>query len=128
MVSQIETFNNRRVGGRMFYVDSFVIAAQYVRNTMAKWIIFKRSTPDEAFASVFMHELGHTLGLFGFPGIDNIDAAHFWHPDFWRYANYKSCMNYRYVYKLIDYSNGDDDKYDQNDWAIIDLARFESNG
>ena len=80
-------------------------------------------------ASVFMHELGHTLGLFGsdFAGIDNIDTTKPWRPDFYNYRVYESCMNYHYTYKLLDYSNGDDNSaYDQDDWGLLDLTRFEN--
>ena len=71
-----------------------------------------------------MHELGHTLGLNGFAGIDNENSRFAWNEEFWEWGPYRSCMNYRYVYKLVDYSNGDDEEYDQNDWARINLRRF----
>lgn len=112
-----------RVGGRMFYTDSHVVAARYVKNFRLLWIIHG-SYLDKAFASVFMHELGHTLGLFGFEGIDNQNTRFPWQLDYWRYGPYRSCMNYRYVYKLVDYSNGDDEEYDQDDWGKLDLTRF----
>ncbi len=75
-----------------------------------------------AHASIFMHELGHTLGLLGFEGIDNENSRFLWYKEYWDWGTYRSCMNYRYVYKLVDYSSGDDD-YDQDDWGIINLER-----
>jgi hypothetical protein len=38
-------------------------------------------------------------------------------------------MNYRYVFKLVDYSDGDDADHDQNDWEIIKqrLPRFQGD-
>jgi hypothetical protein len=51
-----------------------------------------------------------------------------WNDEYWEWGPYKSCMNYRYVYKLVDYSNGDDEDHDQNDWDVIDLTRFTLPG
>ena len=116
-------WNWRPAGGRMFYIDSHCIGAQYVRNWA--WAFYLQgSNYYKAFASVFMHELGHTLGLFDFEGIDNERTRFPWYKEFWEWGNYESCMNYRYVFKLVDYSNGDDPDHDQNDWEIIDLTRF----
>lgn len=121
--SQIEWYW-RPAGGRMFYLDSFVVGAQYVRNWL--WSLkLQGSDYITAMASVFMHELGHNLGLFGFDGIDNESTRFPWQPGYWIWAPYESCMNYRYVFKLVDYSNGDDKEYDQNDWAKLDLRRFD---
>ena len=125
--SRIEYWD-REVGGRMFYTDSFVLARQTIIDNTFKYIYAKFSNPTVGMASVFMHELGHTLGLFGsdFAGIDNIDTTKPWRPDFYNYRAYESCMNYHYTYKLLDYSNGDDDsEYDQDDWGLLDLTRFE---
>jgi hypothetical protein len=118
---QIELW--RPAGGCAFYIDSFTIGGQYLRNWSFSFYLH-RSDYFTAFASVVMHELGHTLGLGGFEGIDNEKSRFPWNKEFWEWGPYKSCMNYRYVYKLIDYSNGDDIQYDQNDWDIIDLTRF----
>jgi len=122
--SRIEYFD-REVGGRMFYVDSFVLARQTIKENAFKYMYMKLSNPTVGMASVFMHELGHTLGLMSFEGIDNMDAIKPWKIDFWQYRNYKSCMNYWYTYRIIDYSNGDDDTFDQDDWGKLDLTRFE---
>ncbi|RLF57949.1 MAG: hypothetical protein DRN27_06695 [Thermoplasmata archaeon] len=123
--SRIEYWD-REIGGRMFHTDSFVLARQTIIDNTFKYVYLKFSNPTVGMASVFMHELGHTLGLFSFGGIDNTDTTKPWKPGFWQYMAYESCMNYHYTYKLLDYSNGDDDsEFDQNDWAIINLARFE---
>jgi len=123
--SRIEYWD-REIGGRMFHTDSFVLARQTIIDNTFKYIYLKFSNPTVGMASVFMHELGHTLGLFSFGGIDNTDTTKPWKPGFWQYMAYESCMNYHYTYKLLDYSNGDDDsEFDQNDWGIINLARFE---
>ncbi len=111
------------MGGCAFDIDSFAIGAQYVRNWA--WAFYLQgSNYQRAFASVVMHELGHTLGLNRFGGIDNMDTRFPWNKGFWEWGNYRSCMNYRYVYKLEDYSDVDDSDHDQNEWEIINLARI----
>ena len=118
----------RPAGGRMFYIDSCCVGAQYVRN----WLPLMRLQGSDyatAIASVFMHELGHTLGLFDFEGIDNEKSRFPWNKEFWEWGPYKSCMNYRYVYKYVGYSDGDDPDHDQNDWAVIKerMSRFQGD-
>jgi len=78
-------------------------------------------------AGVIMHELGHTLGINrgNTPGCDNKNTLIFgigW----LKYRSYRSCMNYNYVYQIIDYSDGSRGRNDFDDWARIDLARFEN--
>jgi len=119
-------FSRRPAGGCAFAIDSFVIGGQYVKNWRPSFT-FQGSDYITAFASVYMHELGHTLGLNNFEGIDNENSRFPWNEEFWEWGPYKSCMNYRYVYKIVDYSVGDDDDHDQNDWEVIDLARFSRN-
>ena len=118
----------RPAGGRMFYIDSHCVGVQYVRNWL--WMLrLQGSDYTTALASVFMHELGHTLGLIDFEGIDNEKSRFPWNKEYWEWGPYKSCMNYRYVYKLVDYSDGDDADHDQNDWAVIKerMDRFQGD-
>ncbi len=113
----------RPAGGCAFATDSFAVGGQYVRNW--SWAFYLQgSNFDRAYASVVMHELGHTLGLNNFGGIDNENSRFPWKKEYWEWGPYRSCMNYRYVYKLVDYSDGDDPDHDQNDWAVINLARI----
>jgi len=114
---------HRPAGGCAFAIDGHVIGGQYVKN-WAPMFLLQGSEYYRAFASVFMHELGHTLGLHGFEGIDNENSRFPWNKEFYEWAPYRSCMNYRYVYKVVDYSIGDDDDHDQDDWSTIDLTRF----
>jgi len=105
--------------GRCDHIDLFIVAdADSVVNHEIK-----------GQAGTFMHELGHTLGLDDdlFDGIDN-DQSDDWtwpwdtdHP-YNRYANYKSCMNYRYQTEIIDYSDGTHGSGDFDDWGHIDLT------
>ena len=75
-----------------------------------------------------MHETGHTLGLIAddFSGIDNHAAMKPKYTDFWYHRNYKSCMNYGYVYTILDYSDGDNGKVDYDDWAGMEFDFFKN--
>jgi len=102
--------------------NCFVIGTRVIKNY--------RFTPlarETAMASLFMHELGHTLGIFWhtYNGCDNMTTTRPWYDGWEKYENYKSCMNYRYAWSLIDYSDGSHGKGDFNDWAAIDPAFFE---
>ena len=111
-------------GGHAFIgwdnLDSFVLGGAYID----EWRVGKGRRI--AYASLSMHELGHTLGLFEytFPGIDNESCNAPWMPGFWIYRNYKSCLNYRYAFQLVDYSNGKHGRNDFDDWDNIDLTFF----
>jgi nitrous oxidase accessory protein NosD len=76
-----------------------------------------------------MHELGHTLGLIAddFRGIDNQATIYLKYTDFWYCRNYKSCMNYRYTYSILDYSDGNNGKIDYNDWGGMEFVFFKNS-
>ena len=81
-------------------------------------------------ACIMLHELGHTLGIhIGKPlGCDNqIMRIPF---SFQRllFKNYKSVMNYKYAYSILDYSDGSHGFGDYNDWENIDLTYFQPYG
>ena len=82
---------------------------------------------DYIFASVTMHELGHHMGLrWGHPyGVDCRFGIMPWSIVYWIIRNYKSCMNYRYTYRILDYSDGSHGKRDFDDWENIDFSYFE---
>jgi hypothetical protein len=74
------------------------------------------------YAGAIMHETGHTLNIQA-PGVDARDGVWPWQTNYWKYARYKSCMNYRYVYRgVVDYSDGSHGKNDYDDWGDIDLT------
>jgi parallel beta-helix repeat protein len=75
-----------------------------------------------------MHETGHTLGLFAddFGGNDNRASVFPWYWEFWQYSNYRSCMNYRYTWNILDYSDGLHGAGDFDDWSNIDFQFFKN--
>jgi hypothetical protein len=76
------------------------------------------------WAGAIMHETGHTLACEA-PGCDDPTSVYPWQIDFYRYAPYKSVMNYRYIYtNLLDYSDGSRGKNDFDDWGTMDLTYF----
>jgi hypothetical protein len=82
---------------------------------------------DYIYASAIMHEMGHNFGIrFGNPlGCDNRATIYPWRISFWLFRNYKSTMNYRYTYSILDYSDGTHGKRDFDDWDEISLSYFE---
>jgi hypothetical protein len=79
------------------------------------------------YATAIMHETGHVLGIFhdNTPGCDNYTGKHPWQKDWWIWRNYKSVMNYGWMYQFVDYSDGSHGKNDFDDWSNIDLTLFQ---
>jgi hypothetical protein len=109
------------MAGYNFGRGAFVIGVKYVDKKVVPNTVKNR---DIAYASVYMHETGHTLRLFN-PGVDNHNTKYPWQMDYWVYGPYKSCMNYRYTYRLVDYSDGSRPVNDFEDWENMDLTRFQ---
>jgi len=76
------------------------------------------------FASSYMHELGHTFAFWPIPG-HNDESKYPWQPGYWQNRPYKSCMNYAWVYQIVDYSDGSRSAPDIDDWSRIDYSHFE---
>ena len=104
-------------------INTFVIAAQSMDKISRK--IFKDK--DKVFACAIMHETGHTFGIdFMYPvGCDNKRTARPRNLAFWIFRSYKSCMNYRYAFDIIDYSDGSHGLFDYDDWSNLDFSFFE---
>lgn len=88
------------------------------------WPFFDR---DIVFASGYMHECGHTLGIFNgnTPGCDDSQSGPF-QKNWLKWMPYKSVMNYGYIYRILDYSDGSRGKNDFDDWNRLDLTYFQS--
>jgi hypothetical protein len=74
-----------------------------------------------------MHEIGHNFGIrFGNPfGCDFPGSGSPFRLSYWIFRNYKSVMNYRYTYFILDYSDGSHGRRDFDDWENLDLTWFE---
>lgn len=101
--------------------DMWQISSKYIEQKCRQLFFVDRSI---VYASVFMHETGHSLDISN-PGVDNPDTIYPWKLDYWKYTPYKSCMNYRYTYILVDYSDGSHGKNDFDDWHDLDLTFFD---
>jgi hypothetical protein len=104
-------------------INTFVLSAQSMQKTSQKTC----RPLSFVFACAMMHETGHTFGIdFLFPaGCDNIRTTRPYMFAYWLFGKYKSCMNYRYVYSILDYSDGSHGLFDYNDWSHLDFAFFE---
>ena len=113
--------------GNAFGSDSFQISSKGL-DEKAKTPLLKlynpRNVRDVVFASAYMHETGHTLGLIS-AGVDNQNTKFPWMKDWWKFRNYKSVMNYGYMFKMGDYSDGSHGKNDFDDWDHLDLTYFD---
>lgn len=105
------------------HLDSFDISAQMLQNR------FGFLDRQRLIVGGAIHELGHTLGLFvdDHDGIDNSGVTKIFSLEWWRYRNYKSCMNYLYTFRLINYSDGSHGIGDFDDWNNLDFSFFKNS-
>ena len=101
--------------------DEFQISSKYIEKKCRQLFFVDRNV---VYASVFMHETGHSLAIWN-PGVDDPDTMYPWKFDYWKYRPYKSCMNYGYTYILVDYSDGSHGMNDFDDWHDLDLTYFD---
>lgn len=119
-------YNAEGASGYCFRPDAFQISRVGLEKKVRSPVC---GSKDVVYASAYMHELGHSLGLM-FLGGHSRDAYFPWQPLWWKFRPYKSIMNYGYMYgflhNLVDYSDGSRGKNDFNDWANIDFYYFQS--
>jgi len=111
-------------GGVGPYLDAYQNSAQHMEELSRQpW-----TDRSVVWASVYMHECGHTLGIFhgNTPGCDDQEGRYPWEIGWWRWRPYKSVMNYGYMYLIVDYSDGSRGKNDFDDWDRIDLTYFDT--
>jgi hypothetical protein len=103
-------------------IDSFQISALGME-TKSNYPFFNRET---VYASAYMHELGHTLGIYhgNTQGCDN-PKGDILGSEWLKWRPYKSVMNYGYMYRIVDFSDGSRGKNDFDDWNRIDLTYFQ---
>jgi parallel beta-helix repeat protein len=107
--------------------DSFALSISYYEEEIPQ--VFR----SHVLATVFMHELGHTLGLFHdvYPAIDNESSIIPFPTPLLKgqikYRNYRSCMNYQFAWQILDYSDGGHGRGDFDDWRNINLSFFQNS-
>ena len=118
------TYNGYAFSGDGLHVNCFQLSTKYVDPKVNLNVKRDKAIP---YASVFMHETGHNLGIFhqNTPGCDDQYSSNIYMINWWKWGPYKSCMNYRYTYRLIDYSDGSRGRNDFDDWDTLDLTFFQ---
>jgi len=104
------------------HLNSFCISGQMLADANPKY------ERGQLIVTGSMHETGHTLGLFAddFGGNDNRASVLPWFWEYWQFSNYKSCMNYRYTWDILNYSDGLHGPGDFDDWGNIDFGFFKN--
>jgi hypothetical protein len=124
--------------GFVFRSDSFQVSTRAHDKIPRRYPIINRLMWEEmdmdeiratVYAGAMMHENGHTLGIYhdNTPGCDDQEGKWPWQKNYWKWTPYISVMNYRYVYKMVDYSDGSRGRNDFDDWNRLDLTRFQNN-
>ncbi len=105
------------------HLDSFLISAQALQEKLPY------ISKDRIIIGGIIHHLGHTMNLLAdtFDGIDNIMTLKPFSVHWFKYLQYKSCMNYYYKYTVLDYSDGAHGLYDFDDWSHLDLKFFKNS-
>ena len=106
--------------GYIFRSNAFQIASAGMEDKL-KYFFLDR---DIVYGSAYMHELGHTFAFNPIPGHDFF-SKYPWQLGFWKNRPYKSCMNYGWMYKFVDYSDGSGRSPDIDDWERINYHAFE---
>jgi hypothetical protein len=114
--------HENEINGYMFRPNAFQIACHGLELKVNQY-----ADKDIIFASAYMHELGHTLGFWPLPG-HNQGSMYPWQLGWWISRPYKSCMNYGWIYQIVDYSDGSRPLPDLDDWNTtkrMNLSSFE---
>lgn len=116
----IVTYNVDSAPGWMFRSNAFQLASRGMED-LTRYSFLDR---EIIYASGYMHELGHTFSFYPIPGHNRV-SQYPWQLGYWINRPYKSCMNYGWVYTLVDYSDGSHRSPDIDDWERIDYESFE---
>jgi len=108
------------IPGYVFRPNAYQIASKGLEDKLRYFFLDR----DIVYGSAYMHELGHTFDFNPIPGHDQ-NSKYPWQLGFWLNRPYKSCMNYGWMYKIVDYSDGSRVNPDIDDWNRIDYYAFE---
>lgn len=105
------------------HLDTFAISAKWLKENKPFY------PKQQLIVGAIAHHLGHTLGLLAdtYNGIDNLGANKLFTIEWWKYRNYKSCMNYYWKYKILTYSDGSHGRGDFNDLNHLDFSFFKNS-
>ena len=122
-------------GNTVFNRFDTIVIGSLLNKPLIEKLVFTQKTKRIIYASYFLHELCHTLGIGPntIHGCDNISFKNKYLPSKERkqflseWGNYKSVMNYYYMgdKNIVDYSDGTHGYNDQNDWEKIYLPYFQ---
>jgi hypothetical protein len=103
--------------------DSFAVSADWLK---AENPLINR---DRLIIGGLVHQLGSTMGLLAetHGGNDNLEASKLFTIQWFKYINYKSCMNYYYKYRIFKYSDGSHGFGDFDDWNNLNLCFFKNS-
>jgi hypothetical protein len=115
-------YNCTIAGGNAFGSNAYQVSSKQM-DKKSRLPLLQR---DVVYASAYMHECGHTLITGPLGGHDDV-SKYPWQLGWWKWRPYRSCMNYGYTYKMVDYSDGSQGKNDFNDWSPerMDLTAFQ---
>ena len=105
------------------HFDSFAISAEWAKELSPLY------SKQSIIIGGSLHQLGSTLGLLAetHGGNDNLETIKPFTFQWFKYYNYKSCMNYYYKYKLFTFSDGSHGSGDFNDWNHLDFSFFKNS-
>jgi len=117
-------YNAERWHGFVFNANAYQLSTKGIEEK----VVLTQKHRDIAYASAYMHECGHTLGIYhgNTPGCDDQEGKNPFTINWWKWRPYKSVMNYGYMYLMLDYSDGSRGKNDFDDWNRLDLTYFEN--
>ena len=108
------------IPGYMFRSNAFQIASEGMEKKDNMPFLEK----EIIYASAYIHELGHTLDFYPIPGHNSFCKGP-WQLGWWLARPYRSCMNYAWMYEIVDYSDGSRSSPDLDDWNRISYSSFE---
>lgn len=119
----IVVYQGSRANGNAFGANRFQISSNGMEGKLDEYGWLQK---DVVYASAYMHETGHSLIRWPIPG-HNTWSYYPWQLGFWLSRPYKSCMNYGYMFTVVDYSDGSRPFGDYNDWERMDLTAFQND-
>jgi len=110
----VVVYKSEGPAGYMFQYNAFQISSKGHEGMLED----ASKNRNIVYGSAYMHELGHTFNFWPIPGHDrDVDCS--------QVMSYKSCMNYCWMYRLVDYSDGSRVEPDIDDWNRIDYLYFD---